>query len=346
MLVRMRYIVEKRNRNGSSRWYWQRPGFPTKRLPDDEVERLKARSVLYERADAERRGDQGPAEPDFGSIAWAVAEYRASPAWQKLTVGTRRVYEPYMLSLEKIKGRQPVTALTRSAVRDVLKGIPSKGRKVHCAAVLKRVLDIAWDHDLIDRNPANQLGLAQASPRAAIWSDEDIERFLAHCAGVLHGEAVALHFQLMLNTAQRPGDCLKMAWKAYNGQRVEVVQEKTGKLVWIDCPAPLLGILDDARKRAAGMVMVAVGDGRRLGTSAWRKAFNIIRAEAGLGHLQARDLRRTAIVNLAEAGCTTPEIAAISGHSIDRTERILEVYLPRTRAMASAAIAKLDEYRK
>ena len=40
MLVRMRYIVEKRNSNGTSRWYWQRPGFATKRLPDDEAERL------------------------------------------------------------------------------------------------------------------------------------------------------------------------------------------------------------------------------------------------------------------------------------------------------------------
>jgi integrase len=342
----MRYVVEKRNRAGSSRWYWQRAGFNTKRLPDDEVERLKAAAALNERADAEKRGETGPTEPEYGTIAWAVAEYRASPTWQKLTVGTRRIYEPYMLSLDKIKGRQPVTVLNRSAVREVLKAIPSKGRKVHCAAVLKRILDIAWDHDLIDRNPAIRLGLAQARTRAAIWSDEDIERFLTHCAGALYGEAVALHIQLMLYTAQRPGDCLKMAWKAYNGRRVEVVQEKTGTLVWIDCPAPLLGILEDARRRATGMAMVVGSDGRRLGESTWRKAFNTIRAEAELGHLQARDLRRTAIVNLAEAGCTTPEIAAISGHSIERTERILEVYLPRTRAMASAAIAKLDEYRK
>ena len=70
----------------------------------------------------------------------------------------------------------------------------------------------------------------------------------------------------------------------------------------------------------------------------------------GLSCAVAARLQRGALalglVRLAEAGCTTPEIAAISGHSIERTERILEVYLPRTRAMASAAIAKLDEHRK
>ena len=346
MWVKMRYVVEKNNRNGKSRWYWQRPGFPTKRLSDDEGERLEAATALNERADAEKRGDTGPTEPNFGTIAWAVGEYRASPRWQKLAARTRKMYEPFLQSLDRIQGHRPVTALTRAAVRDILRAIPSKGRKVHCAAALKRVLDVAWDFDLINRNPAIQLGLEQAGKRAAIWSDEDIQKFLARCAGAPHGEAVALHFQLMIHTAQRPGDCRVMQWGAYDGRQIRVTQEKTGKLVWIDCSANLLVILDDARKRASGMNMVAARNGQRLGEGAWRHAFGTIRAQAGLDHLQARDIRRTAIVRLAEAGCTTPEIAALSGHSIERTERILEVYLPRTRAMASAAIAKLDEHRK
>ncbi len=346
MWVKMRYVVEKNNRNGKIRWYWQRPGFPTKRLPDDEGERLETATALNERADSEKRADTGPAEPSYGTITWAIGEYRASPRWQRLAARTRKLYEPFLQSLDRIQGHRPVTALTRAAVRDILGAIPSKGRKVHCAAALKRVLDVAWDFDLINRNPAIQLGLEQAGKRAAIWSDADIQKFLAHCAGAPHGEAVALHFQLMLNTAQRPGDCRVMQWQAYDGHKIRVTQEKTSKLVWIECPASLLDILDDARKRARGMNMVAARNGKRLGEGVWRHAFGAIRVQAGLGHLQARDLRRTAIVRLAEAGCTTPEIAAISGHSIERTERILEVYLPRTRAMASAAIAKLDEHRK
>ena len=74
----------------------------------------------------------------------------------------------------------------------------------------------------------------------------------------------------------------------------------------------------------------------------WRKAFRTICRTAGLDHLQARDLRRTAVVNLARAGATVPEIAAITGHSIDRTQSILEVYLPRDTHMARAAIVKLE----
>jgi integrase len=63
---------------------------------------------------------------------------------------------------------------------------------------------------------------------------------------------------------------------------------------------------------------------------------------AGIEGLQFRDLRRTAMVRLAEAGVTVPEIAAISGHTIETTTRILEVYLSRNFAMAKAAIRKLE----
>lgn len=343
MWAKVRYVVEKHNADGSSRFYWERRGFPTRRLLGNEVERFTEAERLNTAADLERVA--APDEPAFGTIGWAVAEYRASPAWQKLAVGTKRMYEPFMLSLDKFKGRQAATTLTRSAIREVLDGIDSNGRKIHCHAVLTRILGVAQDHDLIRYNPALRMGLAHAGKRDQLWSDDEIQRFLDYCTGP-HGAAVALHLALMENTAQRPGDCLVMKWGAYDGQRVEVVQKKTRKFVWMPCPAPLIVILDAARKRATGMVMVAKPNGLCLGEPSWRKAFNAIRSSAGLNHLQARDLRRTAMVRLAEAGCTVPEIASISGHSIERTSHILEVYLPRTRAMASAAIVKLDKHRR
>ncbi len=48
------------------------------------------------------------------------------------------------------------------------------------------------------------------------------------------------------------------------------------------------------------------------------------------------------MVNLARAGATIPEIAAITGHSIDRTQEIFERYLPRDLHMARAGIVKLE----
>jgi len=68
------------------------------------------------------------------------------------------------------------------------------------------------------------------------------------------------------------------------------------------------------------------------------------RRAAGLAALHG-SAASTAVVRLAVAGCSVPEIAAVTGHTIDRCARILEVYLPRTALMARAAVARLDQAR-
>ncbi len=57
---------------------------------------------------------------------------------------------------------------------------------------------------------------------------------------------------------------------------------------------------------------------------------------------QARDLRRTAMLRIAEAGATVPQIASVSGHSIDVTQRILETLLPHNRDLAEIAITRVS----
>ena len=226
MWVKMRYVVEKHNKAVSSRWYWQRAGFNTKRLPDDEVERLKAAAALNERADAEKRGDDTPAKPEFGTIAWAVDEYRRSPKFTGRAAATRRAYERWMISLAETVGRQPIVALTPKAVYDILDGIDSKGGKIHCAAVLRRVADVAIRRGLLDRNPSTRLDLERANRREQIWRPNEIDRYLANCIGAPHGEAIALSIKIMIWTTQRPGDVRALSWPNYNGETIKLRQKK------------------------------------------------------------------------------------------------------------------------
>lgn len=60
---------------------------------------------------------------------------------------------------------------------------------------------------------------------------------------------------------------------------------------------------------------------------------------AELAELQFRDFRRTAVVYLGELGIADHLIAAITGHTLDETKKILETYMPRTTGMAARAIA-------
>lgn len=58
--------------------------------------------------------------------------------------------------------------------------------------------------------------------------------------------------------------------------------------------------------------------------------------------MQMRGFRRTAILRPAEAGISIPRIAAVSGHSIQRTQAILQTYLPRAPELAKEAILALE----
>jgi integrase len=62
-----------------------------------------------------------------------------------------------------------------------------------------------------------------------------------------------------------------------------------------------------------------------------------LRAEMLQG-LQRRDLRRSGMVRMAQAGATPQQIAAVSGHTIDHVMRILDVYIPRRGEVALEAI--------
>ena len=92
-----------------------------------------------------------------------------------------------------------------------------------------------------------------------------------------------------------------------------------------------------SRKWDATVRRLALRRARELFGQGWSK--DQVRAELAEQHRQRRDLRRTGIVRMAEAGVTTPQIAAVSGHAIDYCQRIIDTYLPRRTEVAIAGIA-------
>lgn len=98
--------------------------------------------------------------------------------------------------------------------------------------------------------------------------------------------------------------------------------------------------------RTSPTIVVSEATERPYREDNFRHVFREIAQAAGIEGLWFMDLRRTAVVRMAEAGCSTPEIAAVTGHELERTARILEVYLPRTPEMARNAVVKLERARK
>lgn len=99
--------------------------------------------------------------------------------------------------------------------------------------------------------------------------------------------------------------------------------------------------------RTSTQVVVSEATDRPYRVNHFSHLFAEVRERAGIrADLQYRDLRRTAVVRLARAECTVPEIAAITGHTLASAQQIIETYLPPDSEVARGAIAKLDRARK
>jgi hypothetical protein len=68
------------------------------------------------------------------------------------------------------------------------------------------------------------------------------------------------------------------------------------------------------------------------------RSWDAIRETAGIEGKQRRDVRRTGVVRLAEAGATVPQMAAVTGWGIDYCQRIVDTYLPRRTDVAIGAM--------
>ena len=125
---------------------------------------------------------------------------------------------------------------------------------------------------------------------------------------------------------------------------IRLRQQKTGVLLDIPVHPVLRDHLDGLSRSGLSLTIVAFR-GRPVKYLRFNERFRRVAERSGID-AQARDLRRTAMLRMAEAGATVPQIASVSGHSIEATQRILETYLPRNRDLAEIAITRLVEYKK
>jgi integrase len=142
---------------------------------------------------------------------------------------------------------------------------------------------------------------------------------------------------LLFYTAQRSSDVMVMDWNKFvfkdDGKLwVDLIdQSKTGELVRVPVHKQLAEILRDAPTHS-GLLVSAPRAGDEWEYRNFARAWDAVMKHAGLDGLglERTDLRRTAMVRMAEAGASDAQIAAVSGHSIEQTRRILELAESRT----------------
>lgn len=279
-------------------------------------------------------------------------EFRTSPDFSALAPRTQKDYSKHLLALEREFGDMPLVALedrrARGEIHSWRDRLATKSRRQadYAFAILARTLSWAKNRGMVTVNPCERGGRVYRPERSGqVWTFEQETAFIA--AAPKH---VSAALTLALWTGQRQGDLLRLRWRDYRDGVIRLKQSKTGMRVEIPVAPALQDVLE--RIRPAGLSSHPDGDGDQTilrterGTpwteggfrASWRKAC----IRAGIAGLSFHDLRGTAVTRLAQAGCSVPEIATITGHSLKDVGSIIDrYYLSRDRTLADSAIQKL-----
>ena len=285
--------------------------------------------------------------PPTGVLLALLFRFQDSGEFQfGISPRTRRDYIKQIKRIERAFGDFPLKALDdpRSTSvflewRDQL-ATTSLRQADYAYSTLSRILSWALKRRLIKTNPCAEGGKLYHGTRVdKIWDDEQVARFLKTAPPYLR-----LAMLLAINTGQRQGDLLRLPWSAYDGKHIKLRQKKTGVYVPIPVADVLKAALDAAPRQSPIMLTNSVG--KPWSESGFQGAWGKATMRAGILGLTFHDLRGTAVVTMARAGCNEVEIYSITGHKPSDVHAILTAhYLPRDAEVADNAIAKLNRYK-
>lgn len=367
--INVRYLVQKAGAH-RPRHFWQpsqalrAAGWQPRRLADNLAQAIDEAEAINAELDQWRAGHDGTAATvETGSVAAAIRAYLRSPEFHRTAPRTQKSYRAELDRIEAWAGDVPVRAITAKRVKTFYGALArpdGEGRPTTLASanatlrVLRLLYSYAMSEDLADANPARAVKLIGTPPRVEIWLPSQIA-LMVEWADAMDLFSIGDAVLLAKYSGQRQGDVLRMRGRQRQDRRIRVKQGKTG--TWVDVPETpkLTDRLDAARARlnrfdnACPELIIAEATGRAYKGDHFRHSFATVRAAAAredpaIAGLKFLDLRDTAVTALAEAGCTVPEICAITGHAEPSAHAILKHYLAVNSAMASAAIAKLVAY--
>lgn len=313
-------------------------GARTGNLADaEEVGRIQAdAATLYTRLLQARVGAPTP-ETLKRDLPRLVREWQASQNFKAKKPKTQKGYAYHaslVLDWSLASGHKPVAGLSREAIEAFLALYDDRPTtRRHVKVVLKMLLDHAVALKWRDDNPAEKIAVAAPESEVTIWEREDVRREAWACAEAGQPSIAALIFteweigqrltdaRLFRTGAEwQPADRAFRFWqqKTKSYVTIPVSDDLSDMLEVVTCADSLFLFTDAATGKP--------WDEQRLG-----HVFADIRAKPAL---QLRALRHSCVVQLARAGCTVPEIAAITGHSPFSVEQILRKYLPRDNEVA------------
>ncbi|GEN61117.1 integrase [Acetobacter nitrogenifigens DSM 23921 = NBRC 105050] len=285
---------------------------------------------------AKKRKTDERTKQSAGTVGAVLRLYFGSPEWMATTLNTKRSRVIYLQELDRI-GDIPLAELKRRVIlqfRDTIARTRGPGAANQFTQSTSAFLSWALNREWIEANAAARIRHLPMKPLPA-WTPEMVRAALAVLPAHLNRAII-----LALFTGQRRSDLCAMKWADISGNSIYVKQVKTGTELWIPLHPTLLATMS-AWPRTADTILTGIRGGPMTIYNLTR-SMNDAQAK-GLIPLgfNVHGLRKLAATLLAEAGCSTHEIAAITGH---KTLKMVEHYTRSAdqKRMASDAILKLE----
>ena len=340
--VIIRYVNRFTDKTGKERIYLRLPGTKAVSLPGPfgSPEMMAAYYREQERAKLKVARTAG----EKGTFRRLLSDYYASPTFLKSKFRTQSVTKAILDKFAVEHGHRKVAEMTTAHAERIVGALSAKpGAANNLRKRLRAVLNYAVKHKWRADNP--MLGVDKFKEGVwHTWTEKEVAQFEAKWP---IGTRQRTAFALALYTGQRRGDVAAMTWQDYDEEQqvIHVAQEKgdmasNDEKLEIPAHTALREALAAWPRRHD--IILATGPGR--GTSP-NGLGNMVSEAITLAGLPERcvmhGLRKAAARRLAEAGCSTHQIKAITGH---KTLKQVEGYTAKAaqRGLARQAIDRLE----
>lgn len=306
-----KYVQAFIDRHGRPRYYLRRPG--CKRVPllglPWSPDFMRAYSAALNQA---TMIEVGAKRTRHGTISAVITTFYMSSEFASWAPETRRTRRNILERLREAHGEKMVAHLARAHVESMVAAkaaTPAAARNFK--KTLQGLMQFAISQGLRKDNPV--VGVKTPKIRSqgfATWTEDDIAAFeKAHPVGT----RARLAFALLLFTAQRRGDVVRMGRQHVRNSTLAVRQQKTGTSLEIPIHSELHTVL--AATKSDHLTFLVTEQGKSFTPAGFGNRFREWCNQAGLPiGLSAHGLRKAACRRLAEAGCSANEIMSISGH--------------------------------
>lgn len=264
-----------------------------------------------------------------------IDSYVRSQRYAKLKPDTAKGYDEVLTYLKKNYGNVKVSDWQR---KHVIQLQERNKERHHFSNYIVTVIRILFEHAIdlgwIEHNPARGVALTKSTnPPRRPWPQHLINAYRDAAKG-----RELLLFEMCLATGQRIQDVLDMKWtdiRPIDGTvGVDLVQNKTGKALWIPLRDSLVTLLSNTRRTNEHILTSRYGKGKWSYRGA-AQAVQAIRKQIGADEYDIHCLRYTAACDLALAGLDDETIGAVTG----QCKATVQHYTKSVRQMANAKVA-------